>query len=306
MIHSRIDLFLPSRKLFTAYALLLLLFLSGAAQAAEDRGLFWMAEKDGQRIYLLGSVHLATPDFYPLRGDILQAFEQSEALAVEADILQAEQNPALQQQIMQQSLYSDGRTLRDDLSPETYQQLQAWLTSRQLPEAMFIRQRPAIAMITLSMVELQARGLNPQLGIDRHFLQKAHQRGDKKVLELEGVMEQLALLNNLENHDLLLQQTLQQLQEIDTVIPGMMSAWKRGDAEAMHRLIIADELEENPEFSSLFEVMFFKRNRHMAAGIAEASKLHDTLFVIVGAGHLVGGKSVLSELEKRHFRITAI
>ncbi|WP_345551015.1 TraB/GumN family protein [Microbulbifer aestuariivivens] len=274
--------------------------------AAQDRGLFWMAEKQGQRVYLLGSVHLATPDFYPLRSEILQAYERSDALAVEADILAAERNPTLQQQIMQQSLYTNGRSLRDDLSAETFQQLQSWLNQRQLPEAMFIRQRPAIAMITLSMVEMQARGLNPQLGIDRHFLLKAHNTGDKQVLELEGVMEQLSMLNNLENPDLMLQQTLQQLGEIDTVLPKMMSAWKQGDADGMYQLIIADYLQESPDYAALYEEMFFKRNRRMASAIAQASKTHDTLFVIVGAGHLVGSKSMLEELEKRQFRITAL
>ncbi|WP_237065462.1 TraB/GumN family protein [Microbulbifer guangxiensis] len=297
---------LSVHSLMTALGLVLLLLLSNGARAAGDQGLFWVAEKGDRRVYLLGSVHLATPDFYPLRGRILEAFEHSDALVVEADILMAERDPVLQQQIMSASLYTGDRTLRDDLSAETYRQLQAWLASRQLPEAIFIRQRPAIAMITLSLMEMQARGLDPKLGIDRHFLQKAHQRGDKKVLELEGVLEQLALLNNLENPDLLLRQTLEQLKDIDTLIPGMMSAWKSGDAEAMHDLVIADELQENPQFASLFEVMFYQRNRNMSARIAEASENHDTLFVIVGAGHLVGEKSVLKKLERHQFHIKAI
>lgn len=306
MPHHVADRGMHARSLLTAFGLLLLLLFSNASRAAGDQGLFWVAEKGDQQVYLLGSIHLATPDFYPLHSRILEAFESSDALAVEADILQAERDPALQQQIMRESLYTGGRSLREDLSPETYRRLQQWLSSRQLPEAMFMRQRPAIAMITLSMMEMQARGLDPKFGIDRHFLQRAHRQSNKKVLELEGVLEQLALLNNLENPDLLLRQTLEQLQDIDKLVPEMISAWKSGDPEAMHRLVIADELRENPEFASLYEVMFFKRNRNMAAGISAASENHDTLFVIVGAGHLVGEKSILKELEKRQFRVRAL
>lgn len=280
----------------------LLLCAAALANAADDRGIFWLAEKGGRQIHLLGSVHLATPDFYPLREAINEAYRQSDALAVEADVLAAQGDMALQQQIMQESLYRGDRSLKDDISTDVYAKLQQWMQKRKIPEPMFIRQRPAIAMVTMGMVEMQARGLDPNLGIDRHFLQQA-KKEDKPIVELEGVLPQLRMLNGLENPDLLLQQTLEELQEIESFIPKMTDAWKSGDGDALYRLIIADGLAEHPEYAPLYEALFFERNANMAEKIGEASKEHESLFVIVGAGHLVGDKSVLKKLEKQGFEL---
>ncbi|MFC6979153.1 TraB/GumN family protein [Microbulbifer taiwanensis] len=238
----------------------------------------------------------------PLRPQIERAYADSDALVVEADILAAEADMALQQRIMLESLYQGDRSLRDDLSPATYRQLQDWLKRRQLPEAMFIRQRPAIAMVTLSMMEMQALGLDPSLGIDRHFLKKAKRDG-KPVVELEGVLQQLQLLNNLENPDLLLQQTLEQLEDIQSFVPQMTSAWKKGDTDLLYQLIIADGLAEHPEYAPLYETLFFRRNRLMAEKIASADPAHNPLFVIVGAGHLIGDKSVVALLKKEGYKL---
>lgn len=273
--------------------------------AASDQGVFWKAEKAGQTVYLLGSVHLATADFYPLPPQIEQAYAESDALVVEADIVAAENDMELQQQIMLQSLYQGNRSLRDDLSPAVYKQLQSWLQQRRLPESVFIRQRPAIAMISISMVEMQAQGLDPQLGIDRHFLKQAKRDG-KPIVELEGVLQQLQLLNNLENPSLLLQQTLEQLEDMRTFVPRMTSAWKRGDTKSLYQLIFAESLQKHPEYRPLYETLFFQRNRTMAEKIANSAPSHKSLFVIVGAGHLLGAESVITELKKHGFKLQRI
>ncbi|WP_444931687.1 TraB/GumN family protein [Microbulbifer sp. SSSA002] len=283
------------RQISFVLALILFLLTVGASAAESDKGIFWKASKDGKTVYLLGSIHLATEDFYPLREKIEQAYSRSDAIAVEADILAAEGDPLLQQRIMMESVYQGERTLKDELPPELYDQLKSWMQKRNMPEAMFIRQRPAIAMISMSMLEMQAHGLNPELGIDRHFLLKAKKDG-KSILELEGVLQQFQMLNGLENPALLLQQTLEQIEDISSFLPQITSAWKKGDSDTLNRLIILDSLTENPEYKSLYDTLFFDRNKKMAEKIALKGPNHKSLFVIVGAGHLVGERSVLEFL----------
>ena len=290
-------------KSLTLFILTVLLATLQPALAAEDRGLLFEAHKGEQTIYLLGSIHLADQSFYPLRKDILNAYERSDALVVEADILSAESDMSIQQKIMAESLYPPGDNLKNHISAGLYQQLQTWLLQRNIPEPLFNRQRPAIAMITLSMVEMQARGLNPQLGIDRHFLQQAH-KSDKPILELESVLEQLRMLNSLENPDQFLKQTLEQLAELDEFVPRMKQAWKEGDAGDLYQLVIAEGLAEHPDFAPLYEALFFKRNRDMADTIQQLGTEHSVLFVIVGAGHLVGERSVTELLQQQGYQIT--
>ncbi|WP_460804788.1 TraB/GumN family protein [Microbulbifer agarilyticus] len=283
----------------------LFLLQAYATQAASDRGLLLEAQKDGKTVYLLGSIHLADKSFYPLRDAIERAYKSSDALVVEADILAMESNAALQMQVMQESVYPSGQQLKDDISPEVYGQLLDWLNQRQIPEASFSRLRPAIAMITLSLIEMQVRGLDPKAGIDRHFLSQAH-RNNTEILELESVLEQIQMLNSLDNPELYLQQTLEQLSDMDAFVPRITSAWKSGDQEKIYDLVIREGLDKHPEYGPLYELLFYKRNRDMAKKIQVLSGQHNTLFVVVGAGHLVGEKSITELLEKDGFTVKQI
>ncbi|WKD51497.1 TraB/GumN family protein [Microbulbifer spongiae] len=281
----------------------ILLLFAGLVSAAEtDRGVFWKATRDHKTVYLLGSIHLATEDFYPLRAQIEEAYSNSDAIAVEADITAAEDDVLLQQKIMMASVYQGDRSLRDELPPKLYQQLQDWMRKHNMPEALFIRQRPAIAMVSMSMIEMQAQGLNPELGIDRHFLKKANRDG-KPVLEVEGVLQQIQLLNSLENPALLLQQTLEQLEDISSFLPKITRAWKAGDIDALNRLIILQGLKKNPDYKPLYDALFFQRNENMAAWIAAHAPNYPSLFVILGAGHMVGEKSVIRLLEQAGYKL---
>ncbi|QIL88923.1 TraB/GumN family protein [Microbulbifer sp. SH-1] len=308
------ELFNPARpprhrthkSLLLHWLLLLITTLAAAqVQAANDRGLLLQATKGEHTVYLLGSIHLADQSFYPLRDTIINAYNNSSALVVEADVVAMESDPQLQQKVMLESFYPPGDQLKNHIPPTLYGELQTWLRKRQIPETHFSRMRPAIAMITLSMVEMQARGLDPKAGIDRHFLLQARQKG-KTTLELESVIQQLQLLNSLEKPELYLQQTLDQLAEMDRFVPRMTGAWKAGDQQALYDLVFREGIDEHPEFEQLHELLFYRRNREMAKKIQDFSQQHQTLFVIVGAGHLVGDRSVTDLLKGVGFHITQI
>ncbi|WP_105104364.1 TraB/GumN family protein [Microbulbifer pacificus] len=306
---ARKSAFLPRHpKIFSRHLWLLSLFLvliASHVSAADDRGLMFLATKGERTVYLLGSIHLADQSFYPLRESIRDAYADSDALVIEADVVAMESDPRLQQQIMQESFYPPGDQLKNHISPAVYSALRTWLQKRQIPEPHFNRMRPAIAMITLSLVEMQARGLDPNAGIDRHFLLQAHQRS-KPILELESVMQQLQLLNSLEKPELYLQQTLDQLEEMDRFVPRMTSAWKDGDEQALYDLVFREGIDEHPELEQLHERLFYQRNREMAKKVQSFSQQHKTLFVVVGAGHLVGEKSVITHLNSAGFTIRRI
>ncbi|MFV8781723.1 TraB/GumN family protein [Microbulbifer sp. SA54] len=283
----------------------LLLCATASVYAAGDRGVLMVATKGAQKIYLLGSIHLADQSFYPLRDTISNAYENSDALVVEADVIRMDSDPELQQKITQESFYPAGDELKNHLSPEVYGELQAWLQKRGIPARLFSRMRPAIAMITLSIVEMQARGLDPNAGIDRYFLTQAHSQ-NKTVLELESVLQQLKMLNELEQAELYLKQTLEQLAEMDQFVPRITEAWKTGDLEALYDLVFREDAKEHPEFAQLHERLFYQRNREMANKIQTLSAQYGTLFVVVGAGHLVGDKSVTYYLKATGFNIRQI
>ena len=284
-------------RLASAFTIAVAALASQFTQAAGDKLLFWQVDTPGATVYLLGSMHLARADVYPLRRDIMQAFEGADSLAVEID-LRGAKGMAIQQRMLQRGQYGGGRSIVDDLSRETWSDLSGRLERNGLPPAMMQRMKPGLVVTTLSTVEMMKLGLDPEQGIDKYFLNLATER-DKPVLELETVDQQLDAILDIPEPDLLVRQALAQLDELDVLMDQLVDTWKRGDAAGLARLVIEDELRKNPEFADLHRRMFDDRNAGMTARILEMQARGGRHFVVVGAGHLVGEQGIVAMLERR-------
>lgn len=281
---------------FLAFAALALTLVAQPVRAAGDRLLFWESKTPGATVYLLGSMHLATPDLYPLRGTIMQAFEASDKLVVELDIGGGKQM-AITQRMLERGAYPPGKTLRDDLTPSTYDALSRRLQANGMPAELMLGMKPGLVITTLSTIEMMKLGLNPEQGVDRFFLERA--RGSKPIVELETVDRQLDVLLDTTQPELLVKQTLGQLEELERLLAEMITSWKRGDAAALQKLVIDDELRAHPEFRDLHRRMFDDRNREMADKILAMQERGGVYFVVVGAGHLLGDQGIVELLKDR-------
>ncbi len=273
-----------------------LLSLAQFTQAAGERLLFWRVDTPGATIYLLGSMHLASPELYPLRGEIMAAFESADALVVELDVSGA-RALEIQQQMLLRGRYPEGQTLAGELSPATWAALSSRLQSSGLPPALMQSLKPGLVVTTLSTVEMMKLGLNPEQGVDRFFLDRA--RGNKPIIDLETVDQQLDVVLDTPQPELLVQQTLVQLDDLESLMGQLVDYWKRGDSKGLARLVIEDELEKYPEFRDLHRRMFDDRNRAMTAKILDMQARGGTYFVVVGAGHLVGDQGIVAMLSRR-------
>lgn len=159
-----------------------LLLVQASAFAANDRGLFYRAERDGREIYLLGSVHVSSGDLYPLRAATETAFAQAQVLAVELDITQVDPT-RVAAWMAQHGVYPEGDSLRKHLRPETWQRLGAYLQQRGIDPQSVERQKPGLLVSSLSIQQLAAEGLHADLGIDQHFLAAAN-AANKPILAL--------------------------------------------------------------------------------------------------------------------------
>ena len=276
-----------------------LVLLSGSAtlaHAAQDRLLFWETTTPGSKVYLLGSMHLASADVYPLRDTIMQAFNGADKLVVELDI-SGDRQLLVQQRMLERGMYRDGRTLQDDLSPDVYRELSQRLADTGLPIEMLQGMKPGLVVTTLSTMEMMKLGLNPERGVDRYFLTQA--RGAKPILELETVDRQLDVVLDFPDPELLVRQSLSQLDDMEALMNELVDSWKRGDSGALGKLVIEDELRQYPEYEALHERMFDDRNREMTEKILGMQRQGGTYFVVVGAGHLVGEQGIVAMLERQ-------
>ena len=266
--------------------------------AAGEKLPIWTLHSASAEVVLLGSVHMAYPDIYPLREEIEAAFAAADTLVVEVDISGAN-TLEIQQLMLEKGVFPEGESLQQALSGQTWEDLQSYLRSRGLPVELFARLRPGLVITTLSSMRIAELGMRPELGIDQHFLDLAV--GHKPVLELESAAQQIDLLLSFPDQDLLMTQTLVQLGEIDLYLRPIYDAWRDGDAALLNRLLLTDERQRHPEFELLYEKLFDERNRAMTSKIAGFLGGSGRYFVVVGAGHIVGEEGIISLLEQRGF-----
>jgi uncharacterized protein YbaP (TraB family) len=268
----------------------------GEAFAQDGKAFLWKVQSEKSTVYLLGSIHLLKKENYPLSPKIETAFDKSDTLVVEANV--QEQGQVNTQAIMEKGLYSSNDGLAGHLSAETYELLKNEAAKLNLPVEVFDRQKPWLLSMTVEAMELLKLGYDPNYGLDNYFLSRA--KGQKKILELESMDEQINLVSNLSDREqeLLLLLTLKDLRNAGREIDQVVQAWKSGDTKGMEAAMTKSS-QEDPRLSPIQEKLIYDRNRKMISKIEEYLRGNGTYFVVVGAGHLVGERGIVEALRKK-------
>lgn len=261
----------------------------------------WKAEKDGATLYLGGTIHLLRPSDFPLPPEFDAAYAQSDVLVFETDMA-AMKSMETQQRLLNAARYSDGTTLKDHLSPESYQQLSDLCAAQNIPVVFLQQFKPAMAVLTISMTELMELGVTPE-GVDTVFHQKA--LDDRKQLEyLETIDEQIDIILNMgmDDPDAFVSYSLQDLKVMKRDFLLMLNAWELGDMSELEHFII-EGLQGTPE---LYSDMIVTRNQAWIRRIPAWQKTPETELILVGAGHLIGPDGLLTFLENSGWTVTQL
>ncbi|HQZ30931.1 MAG TPA: TraB/GumN family protein [Arenimonas sp.] len=286
----------------TVFAALLLAATAGFARAEPPKPLLWKVSDADNSIYLLGSFHLLKASDYPLADSTYAALEDAERVVFE--LAPAEMNdPALGQKMGAAALRSDGRTLQQSLPEATWNQLSAYTARRNIPIANFQRYEAWFISLMVGVTEMQAIGLDPALGLDKHFAQRAVDAG-KPVAGLETGDQQIALFDGMDEKEQLqsLQDTLSEVASIEAEIGKMHALWRAGDGDA---LFAATGAQMEAEYPALYQRINVGRNRAWMprlSGMLDDSASDDTL-VVVGAMHLLGEDGVVAMLRAKGYTV---
>ena len=275
-----------------------------SALAKDDKAFFWQVKSDNAVVYLMGSIHFAKSGFYPLRERIEEAFEHSDALVVELDINHIDSN-TYSQLIAQRGTYKDSTTIKDVISEETWLQLRQRLRYLNVSYDTIKNYKPGILVLTLTSIQIMQMGFAPQLGIDAYFLAKASQADkQKKIIELETLEQQINLFLNIPDGELLLKESLYSLDESELLMADMVRFWKQGDEAEMNKLLFEDALTKYPAFSAIYESLFYDRNSRMVEKIDGMLQQKGRYFVVIGSGHLIGEKGIVSALKEKGYEVS--
>ncbi|HUJ09725.1 MAG TPA: TraB/GumN family protein [Verrucomicrobiae bacterium] len=275
--------------------------LAQGASTNKQHSLFlWKVTAAKGTAYLLGSIHAAKPDLYPLNPQIEQAFATSDVLVVEANVGDAQNLLGMLGQTMAQGMYPSDDNIEKHLAPATMTMLTNALDKLGLPLTFFESCRPWFLAMTIPMLQLQQAGFTAENGLDMHFITEANAT-QKPILELEGGEAQIQLMSGLssQEQELLLESTIEQMDTTIADVEKVIAAWRRGDAAAIDKLM-NHQLQEEPKFKPIFKKLIEDRNRGMAEKLAGYLNTSKTYFVVVGAGHLVGQDGLVHLLAQKY------
>jgi len=295
------------RRFLNAIGLLTVTFVvTGLGTAAplaqgqtDQRGFIWKVERSGRTGWLVGSLHLLTPDAYPLPASMTAAFNNADTLMEEVDSDELA-SPAFAAAVMARGLYQDGQSLEDHVSPETFRLIVERGAAAGLPREVLRRMKPWMVSITLQGLELQRGGFDPALGLDLHFYQLA-KRANKRFSALESGVEQVKYLESTGPglEDALIRENLQSAEAEVNEVRKMAAAWRAGDDATLEQVMLGS-LKDAP---GVYESLIVARNRNWMPKIQTCL---DTArcFIVVGAGHLVGSDGLLAALRTRGYAVT--
>ncbi len=295
--------FPPMTWLRRLFASLLVLALPGCATdlyAPDEKYVapaLWQVSDEDTTIYLFGTVHALNSDTQWYSGPIEQAYEASDELVTEIAI----GNPdADAQAIIERAPLAEGQTLRNLMTPENRAQYEDMMVTLGLPVEALDRYEPWYAAMTLTLLQAQTRGFDPDAGAETALAGRAE---SKTRIALETVEEQIALFDALpmEAQLVFLDETVESMHSAVDTLQLMIDKWMRGDATALAQMM-NDELDD----PVLYERLLTARNARWADWIKARMDRPGTVFVAVGAGHLAGKGSVQDMLRHRGVRVRRV
>ncbi|MBU3023340.1 TraB/GumN family protein [Aestuariibacter sp. A3R04] len=260
----------------------------------------WEVSKNGNTVFLGGTLHILSPSDYPLPSPYNKAYENADTIVFETD-LGALNSPEFTRRMMALMMYSDGRTIKDDLSAETYKQLSEFLASRGLSIQQVSAMKPSMLGITLSMLEMQRQGLTSQ-GVDNFFFTQAGNDG-KGIDWFETPEQQLTILANLGSgeEDAYIRYTLDELKTMPDLLSPLKKYWRTGDMTGLYDFSMAEFKADYPD---VYNDVLTNRNKAWLPKIEAFLATPETEFVLVGTMHMAGEEGVLAMLKAKGYSVS--
>ncbi|MEP9361143.1 TraB/GumN family protein [Sphingomonas sp. KR3-1] len=271
-----------------------------AADAGAADPALWVVRDADTTIYLFGTVHVLKPGLRWFDGGVKQAFDASDTLVLE---LVMPPEAEMQKIVADLGTHAPGTPLPDTLPPAEAARMRAALPDYGMPATALDNADPWLAATMLSVLPLRQLGYDDKQGAEP-ILTDAAKAAGKRVEGLETARQQLGYFDALPlpAQRKLLIETIDDLPKAGGKIDQAVTAWRKGDADGLARLMN----EDNAASPEVTQALLVNRNRNWAGWISQRMQRPGTVFVAVGAGHLAGGRSVQAELAKRGLKVERV
>ncbi|HZR29035.1 MAG TPA: TraB/GumN family protein [Terriglobales bacterium] len=273
---------------------------SNIQQASARRFLMWKVASPTATVYLVGSVHVATPDLYPLPSAMESAFAASKVLTVEVNVKNIDE--AQSSKLTQEAgVYGDGDSLSKHISKQTSDALDNFCSKYAMPRESLEGFKPWLVALTTAVIAFQQAGEDFHLGVDEHFLNEV--KASQRIDELETANFQLSIFSSAtpQEQEELLASSLKQVDNLKDWAQTVQDAYVAGDEGKIEQM-----LEQQFEPRAFYKRLIEDRNTGMAERVEQYLKGKEQCFVVVGSGHLVGDKGIVKLLQAKGYKVERI
>ena len=274
--------------------------------AAVTPAMWKVTDSEGHTIYLFGTIHTGDERNEIAMEKIIPTLDKCDALAVEFDLVEYENNVDMQKETVQTFLYTDGKLITDVMPEELYNQSVALMKQAGVYSKMLDHYNlPFWFTLVEQAMMMQYSDLDSDYAMDSQLIAHAYDN-DQPVYSVESAKLQYDLINSMSD-ELCLVGIEEMLGETETCgedILEMYTLWLSGDEDGLRTFITEDE-EPDPELYSPELVQqaeaFNKalgpdRNDGMFLKVKEYLASGKTVFFAVGAAHMVGEHGLLELL----------
>jgi len=268
---------------------------------AQDHGFLWRMTKDGRTSYLYGTLHAAEPGWMFPGPRTAAAFEASNVLALELDVLDADVRTRL----------IKAATARPDerLPAALVARLEKRMTADCIDPATMGTFVPEFQIASLAMMAARREGLDPSYAIDLVLGLVARDFG-KTTVSLETPEAQIAALR-MPTRAATIEFVTSGLDELDAgksapLLAHMASAWNEGNlAELEGYERWCDCLNTAAERASMKRLLD-DRNPLLAAAIDKVHAGGRSVFAAVGSLHMIGPRGLPALMRERGYVVEQI
>ncbi|MDR2403109.1 MAG: TraB/GumN family protein [Spirochaetaceae bacterium] len=256
----------------------------------------WEISKNGNSLFLGGSVHVLRAKDYPMPAAFDSAFGKAAILVLETDVdrmLDAER----QSYINDQWMLPEGQTLKTVLDDAVYKQLENTFGDSVI--SLLSQYKPSVAVNTLQSLYLQQNGFTKN-GADLYYLARAKEEG-KFIDFLEDIKVQIDMLGGMADsgEDEYVSAFLNALPLTVSEAAAFVSEWKDGTAALIETVLSVQESES----SAVYKTAVYDRNAAWMPKIENYLTTEKIEFVIVGLAHVHGHDGLLIQLKNKGYTV---
>jgi len=287
--------------------------------AGDDDGvhpmLFHVTGPEGAEGYLFGTIHVADERVNTVLSKLLPYLDACDALAVEFDIVAYENDYAAQMASMQQFLLQDGSTVDQHMPKELFDRASALLNEAGLmPDLTKIYNLSMWSQLVEQAALMTRTDYSMEIGMDRTLIQHCYEK-NIEVRDVESAELQYGLLAGFsdELNLLLIENTLDSLEDYSEAIDRLYGAWLAGSYEGLME-VLEEEDEGSEELTEAQKAlledyndkMLTQRNLGMRDKAVQWLEAGDKVFFAVGAAHLMDEDGLVALLRAAGYTVEQV